>query len=41
MATIYRHLGIDYERTTIPDKLGRPIPIVSNGQAIPELIGRS
>jgi uncharacterized protein (DUF1501 family) len=38
LATIYRHLGIDYERVTIPDRLGRPIPIVSGGQAIPELV---
>lgn len=41
LATVYRHLGIDYERVTIPDRLGRPIPIVSNGQAIPELLGKS
>lgn len=38
LATIYRHLGIDYERTTIPDRLGRPMPIVSQGKAIPELL---
>jgi hypothetical protein len=37
LATIYQHLGIDYERTTIPDRTGRPIPIVSNGRDIPEL----
>lgn len=41
LATIYRHLGIDYERVMIPDRLGRPIPIVSNGQAIPELVAGS
>ncbi len=41
LATIYRHLGIDYERVTIPDRLGRPIPIVSHGQAIPELLPTS
>ncbi len=37
LATIYRHLGIDYEHVTIPDRLGRPFPIVTNGRAIPEL----
>ena len=41
LATIYRHLGIDYERIMIPDHSGRPTPIVSNGQAIPELLGNS
>lgn len=38
LATIYQHLGIDYERTTIPDRLGRPVPIVGVGRAIPELV---
>jgi hypothetical protein len=38
LATLYRHLGIDYRRVTIPDRLGRPIPIVSDGRAIPELL---
>jgi hypothetical protein len=38
LATIYQHLGIDYRRVTIPDRLGRPISIVSDGgRAIPEL----
>lgn len=37
LATIYQHLGIDYRRATIPDRLGRPMHIVSNGQAIAEL----
>lgn len=37
LATIYRHLGIDYERVTIPDRAGRPTPIVTDGRAIPEL----
>lgn len=42
LATIYKHLGIDYERTTIPDRLGRPVPIVSPAaRAIPELIAVS
>ena len=37
LATIYHHLGIDYENVTLPDQSGRPIHIVQNGQAIPEL----
>ena len=38
LATIYRHLGIDYQRVTIPDQLGRPVPIVASGaRAIPQL----
>ncbi len=41
LATIYRHLGIDYEGVTIPDRVGRPIPIVSHGHAIPELTATS
>jgi hypothetical protein len=38
LATIYHHLGIDYEKVTLPDQTGRPIHIVRNGQAIPELV---
>ena len=38
LATIYRHLGIDYERVTIPDLAGRPAPIVTDGQTIAELL---
>ena len=41
LATIYRHLGIDYERVAIPNFAGRPIPIVSDGHAIAELARRS
>jgi uncharacterized protein DUF1501 len=37
LATIYRHLGIDYERVTIPDFSGRPNMLVQNGRAIEEL----
>ncbi len=37
LATIYRHLGIDYERVTIPDFSGRPHFIAPNGRAITEL----
>src|SRR3954468_21336582 len=39
LATIYRHLGIDYERVTLPDFQGRPTPIVRDGKAITELVG--
>lgn len=37
LATIYRHLGIDYEKVAIPDFSGRPIPIVNGGRPIAEL----
>ncbi|MFO0805200.1 MAG: DUF1501 domain-containing protein [Gemmataceae bacterium] len=37
LATIYRHLGIDYATTFIKDFNGRPTPIVDHGKAIPEL----
>jgi uncharacterized protein (DUF1501 family) len=37
LATIYQHLGIDYQHATIPDRSGRPTPIVTHGQAIAEL----
>lgn len=37
LATLYRHLGIDYERVAIPNFAGRPTPIVTHGQAIAEL----
>ncbi len=40
-ATIYRHLGIDYDRVTIPDHAGRPTPIVTDGRAISELLAAS
>jgi hypothetical protein len=38
LATIYRFLGIDPERT-FPNHAGRPIPILPFGQAIRELTG--
>lgn len=41
LATIYRHLGIDYQRVTIPDRSGRPTPIVTDGEGIAELARRS
>jgi uncharacterized protein (DUF1501 family) len=37
LATIYQHLGIDFERVTIPDFSGRPHPIVHQGRPIAEL----
>ena len=39
LATIYKHLGIDYEHVMLPDQTGRPMHIVHNGKAIPELTG--
>jgi hypothetical protein len=38
LATIYQHLGIDYANVTLPDQAGRPIHIVQDGKAIPELV---
>lgn len=40
LATVYRHLGVDAERIAFPNFAGRPIPILSDGKAIPELLGR-
>jgi len=40
LATIYRHLGIDYERITIPDFTGRPHMLAQNGRPIAELLVR-
>ncbi len=37
LATIYHHLGIDYDRVALPDGTGRPVPIIRDGKAIPEL----
>lgn len=36
-ATVYRHLGIDYEQT-FPDHSGRPMPILPFGEPIEELL---
>ena len=36
-ATVYRHLGIDYEQA-FPDFSGRPKPILPFGEPIPELL---
>ena len=37
LATMYRHLGIDYRREFL-DLAGRPIPILSHGEPIRELL---
>ena len=38
MATLYQHLGVDYEGTSFPNYSGRPIPLMlSAGKPIPEL----
>lgn len=37
LATLYKHLGIDYENVAIPNFTGRPIPILNGGKAIREL----
>jgi len=37
LATIYRHLGIDIERTKLVTREGRPVPILSSGKPIDEL----
>jgi hypothetical protein len=39
LATVYHHLGIDAQRVTFPDGLGRPIHLIETGQPIRELIG--
>lgn len=40
LATIYRHLHIDYERVAIENFTGRPVPILNSGRPIPELTRR-
>jgi hypothetical protein len=39
LATIYRHLGIDFEHLAIKNFAGRPVPILSHGAPITELAG--
>lgn len=41
LATIYQHLGIPAAEIMIPDFSGRPIPILSRGEPIPELARRT
>jgi uncharacterized protein (DUF1501 family) len=38
LATVYRHLGVDAERVAINNFAGRPIPILSDGKPIRELM---
>jgi hypothetical protein len=33
LATLYRHLGIDAERTSIRDHTGRPVPLLQQAGA--------
>lgn len=37
LATIYRHLGIDFEHTRLTSRDGRPVPLLSSGEPIAEL----
>ena len=37
LATLYRHLDIDYRVAALPDFSGRPTPIIRRGEAIGEL----
>ena len=38
VATLYHHLGVDFNGTAFPNYSGRPVPIMlSNGRPIPEL----
>lgn len=37
LATVFRHLGIDYAKTTL-DNNGRPVPLIPHGTPIRELI---
>jgi uncharacterized protein (DUF1501 family) len=38
LATLYRHLGIDYKNVAIRNFTGRPIPILNQGEPIAELV---
>jgi hypothetical protein len=40
LATLYQHLGIDAERIEVKDQAGRPVAILPEGRAIPELTAR-
>jgi hypothetical protein len=37
-ATMFRHLGIDWNNTSFPDHRGRPLPILPYGEPIAELL---
>lgn len=38
LCTLYHLLGIDHH-TTIPDRFGRPYPLVSSGRVVEEMLG--
>lgn len=38
LATVYRHLGIDYHKSFV-NFAGRPVPILPSGRPIPQLLG--
>jgi hypothetical protein len=40
LATVYRHLGIDAHRLAVKDRTGRPVPVLLEGEPIPELVAR-
>jgi hypothetical protein len=40
LATVYRHLGVDAERIAFNNFAGRPVPILSDGKPIVELVAR-
>jgi uncharacterized protein (DUF1501 family) len=41
LATVYRHLDIEYAAVTLRNFSGRPVPIVTDGRAMPELARQS
>jgi uncharacterized protein (DUF1501 family) len=41
LATVYRHLGIDWENVALRNFSGRPVPIVTDGRPVAELASRS
>jgi hypothetical protein len=38
LATTSHHLGMEYNNVTLPDLGGRPVPIIRDDKAIPELV---
>ncbi|HVW02189.1 MAG TPA: DUF1501 domain-containing protein, partial [Planctomycetaceae bacterium] len=40
-ATIYHHLGIDGRKIAFPDRAGRPLYLVEQGEPIRELVGEA
>jgi len=41
LATIYQHLGIDFEQVALEDFSGRPVPLLREGKPIVELASRA